>query len=171
MLSVRISSCGCTREVWRAWGKRKSCSRRSRNKLESFETLLLNSTGTFSRSVTVHVMSWIHGHSYVRVTPWRFLRNLVEPRRISQVTIDLHESKLKCSVKRKPNSQYYCMQIVIGSSLIAKIASGISGSIVYLPLRSARLNRLSDVETIFLSKDLSFLWLSVWYSVHPLCSS
>ena len=54
---------------------------------------------------------------------------------------------------------------------IAKIASGISGSIVYLPLRSARLNRLSDVETIFLLKDLWFLWLSVWYSVHPLCSS
>ena len=28
MLSVRISSYGCTREVWRARKKRKSCSRR-----------------------------------------------------------------------------------------------------------------------------------------------
>ena len=28
MLSVRISSYGCTREVWRAREKRKSCSRR-----------------------------------------------------------------------------------------------------------------------------------------------
>ena len=30
MLSVRISSCGCTREVWRARKMRKSSSRRSR---------------------------------------------------------------------------------------------------------------------------------------------
>ena len=28
MLSVRVSSYGCTREVWRARKKRKSCSRR-----------------------------------------------------------------------------------------------------------------------------------------------
>ena len=33
MLSVRISSYGCTREVWRARKKRKSCSRRSREQL------------------------------------------------------------------------------------------------------------------------------------------
>ena len=33
MLSVRISSYGCTREVWRAREKRKSCSRRSREQL------------------------------------------------------------------------------------------------------------------------------------------
>ena len=34
MLSLRISSFGCTREVWRAREKRKSCSMRSRNKSE-----------------------------------------------------------------------------------------------------------------------------------------
>ena len=28
MISVRLTSYGCTREVWRARGKRKSCSRR-----------------------------------------------------------------------------------------------------------------------------------------------
>ena len=33
MLSVRTSSYGCTREVWRARKKRKSCSRRSREQL------------------------------------------------------------------------------------------------------------------------------------------
>ena len=33
MLSVRISSYGCTREVWRAREKRKSCSGRSREQL------------------------------------------------------------------------------------------------------------------------------------------
>ena len=33
MLSVRISSYGCTREVWRAQKKRKSCSRCSREQL------------------------------------------------------------------------------------------------------------------------------------------
>ena len=33
MLSVRISSCGCTREVWRARKMRKSSSRRSREQL------------------------------------------------------------------------------------------------------------------------------------------
>ena len=33
MLSLRISSYGCTREVWRARKKRKSCSRRSREQL------------------------------------------------------------------------------------------------------------------------------------------
>ena len=33
MLSVRISSYGCTREVWRAREKRKSCSRRSQERL------------------------------------------------------------------------------------------------------------------------------------------
>ena len=33
MLSVRISSYGCTREVWKARKKRKSCSRRSREQL------------------------------------------------------------------------------------------------------------------------------------------
>ena len=33
MLSVRTSSYGCTREVWRAREKRKSCSRRSREQL------------------------------------------------------------------------------------------------------------------------------------------
>ena len=33
MLSVRISSYGCTREVWRAREKRKSCSRPSREQL------------------------------------------------------------------------------------------------------------------------------------------
>ena len=33
MPSVRISSYGCTREVWRARKKRKSCSRRSREQL------------------------------------------------------------------------------------------------------------------------------------------
>ena len=33
MLSERISSYGCTREVWRARKKRKSCSRRSREQL------------------------------------------------------------------------------------------------------------------------------------------
>ena len=34
MLSVRTLSFGCTREVWRAREKRKSCSMRSRNKSE-----------------------------------------------------------------------------------------------------------------------------------------
>ena len=33
MLNVRISSCGCTREVWRAREKCKSCSRHSREQL------------------------------------------------------------------------------------------------------------------------------------------
>ena len=33
MLCVRISSYGCTREVWRARKKRKSCSRWSREQL------------------------------------------------------------------------------------------------------------------------------------------
>ena len=33
MLSVRISSYGCTREVWRTREKRKSCSRHSREQL------------------------------------------------------------------------------------------------------------------------------------------
>ena len=33
MLSVHISSYGCTREVWRAREKRKSCSRRSLEQL------------------------------------------------------------------------------------------------------------------------------------------
>ena len=42
------------------------------------------------------------------------------------------------------------MQIIIRSSLIAKNASGISGSIVSLPLRSARLNRPSDLENRFI---------------------
>lgn len=50
-----------------------------------------------------------------------------ETRGISQITIDFYESKLKRSVKRKPNSRYYDMQIIIRSSLIAKNASGISG--------------------------------------------
>ena len=33
VLSVRTSSYRCTREVWRAREKRKSCSRRSRERL------------------------------------------------------------------------------------------------------------------------------------------
>ena len=36
MLSVRISSYGCTREVWRARKMRKSSSRRSREQLWLF---------------------------------------------------------------------------------------------------------------------------------------
>ena len=36
--SVRASSYGCTREVWRAREKRKSCSRRSREQLYLLES-------------------------------------------------------------------------------------------------------------------------------------
>ena len=139
MLSVRISSCRCTREVWRARGKRRSSSRRSQIKLESLETLQLNSMGTFRRGVTAR--------RYTMVTPKELDRTC--PRAIF-LRIDFYESKLKRSVKRKPNSRYYDMQIIIRSSLMAKNASGISGSIVSLPLRSARLNRPSDVENRFI---------------------
>ena len=69
---------------------------------------------------------------------------------MSQITIDFYESNLKRSVKRKPNSRCDDMQIIIRSFLIAKNASGISGSIVSLPLRAARLNRQSDVENRFI---------------------
>ena len=39
MLSVRISSSGCTREVWRARKLRKSSSRHSREQLQLFECI------------------------------------------------------------------------------------------------------------------------------------
>ena len=38
MLSVRISSYGCTREVWRAQKKRKSCLRRNSSFLSALQT-------------------------------------------------------------------------------------------------------------------------------------
>ena len=141
-----------TGSLERAREKRRSCSRRSLIKLESLETLQLNSTGTFSRSVTARRYSMVTpkelDRTCARAIFWEiFFR---DPRGISQMTIDFYESKLKGSVKRKPNSRYYDMQIIIRSSLIAKNASGISGSIVSLPLRSARLNRPSDVENRFI---------------------
>ena len=102
MLSVRISSCRCTREVWRARGRQRSSSRRSQIKLESLETLQLNSMGTFRQSVTAR--------RYTMVTPKELDRTC--PRAIF-LRIDFYESKLKRSVKRKPNSRYYDIQIII----------------------------------------------------------
>ena len=102
MLSVRISSCRCTREVWRARGRRRSSSRCSQIKLESLEILQLNSMGTFRQSVTAR--------RYTMVTPKELDRTC--PRAIF-LRIDFYESKLKRSVKRKPNSRYYDIQIII----------------------------------------------------------
>ena len=48
-----------TGSLERAREKRMSCSRRSLIKLESLETLQLNSTGTFSRSVTARRYSMV----------------------------------------------------------------------------------------------------------------